>query len=88
LGLLALRKILRYFSAVCLNAPNAQLTMLEDCRLVLNLSRVRVVMLTETVLSLVSIEQPQHGRIEQDANGNYFYIPNATTMVPTALALP
>ena len=30
MGLLALRKILRYFSAVCLNAPTGALS--EDCK--------------------------------------------------------
>ena len=49
--------------------------MLEDGRLVLNLigqgSDV-----DGDLLSLVSIEQPQHGRIEQDANGDYVYIPD------------
>mgnify|MGYP003351660589 CR=1 FL=1 len=53
---------------------NAQLTVLEDGRLVLNLITQGTDVDGDS-LSLVNIEQPLHGRIEQDDNGNYFYIP-------------
>jgi len=55
---------------------NAQLSVLEDGRLVFDLL-AQGSDVDGDVLSLVSVTQPLHGSIEQDTNGTYYYVPNA-----------